>query len=124
MLARPLFIVLLERRTMSKTTSSSVWSERVFPVVRVFFVQLLLMIGIIGNLAGWLIMALLVDKLHWLNIDFHGKTLNTISPDGKVFGFCILFITNLILVVLAWRYLEKNPSLLCFWSLLVISGIL
>jgi membrane protease YdiL (CAAX protease family) len=94
---------------MSNTKHSSFWSERVFPIMRVFFVQLLLMIGIIGNLAGWLIMALLVDKLHWLNIDFHGKTLNTISPDGKVLGFCILFITNLILIVLAWRYLEKKP---------------
>jgi len=94
---------------MTSPTRSFSWSERIWPILRVLLLQLLLMIGIIGNLVGWLAMALLVDRLHWLDIDFHGKTLDTISPDGKVLGLCILFTVNLVMVVLAWRYIEKKP---------------
>ncbi len=93
------------------------WSEQVWPIVRVLLLQFLLMTGIVGNLAGWLILALLVDQLHWLQIDFHGKTLDTISPDGKVLGFCILFAVNLALVVLAWRYMERKPLRAMLWEL-------
>ncbi len=92
------------------------WSERVCPIARVLLLQLLLMIGILGSLAGWLVMALLVDQLHWLQIDYHGKTLSTISPDGKVLGYCILFLANLILVVLAWRLLERKRLGAMLWK--------
>ncbi len=101
---------------MTAIPRTTFWSERVWPVVRVVLLQLLLMTGILGNLAGWLVLALLVDKLHWLQIDFHGKTLNTISPDGRVLGFCVLFTVNLIVVVLAWRSLERKPLRLMLWK--------
>lgn len=92
------------------------WSERVWPIARVLLLQFLLMTGIVGNLVGWLMLALLVDQLHWLQIDFHGKTLNTISPNGKVLGLCVLFTVNLVLVVLAWRYLERKPLRAMLWE--------
>jgi membrane protease YdiL (CAAX protease family) len=91
-------------------------SERVWPIVRVLLLQLLLWMGIVGNLVGWLLLALLVDQLHWLDIDFHGKTLDTISPDGKVFGFLVLFAVNLVLVVLAWRLMERKPLSAMLWE--------
>lgn len=83
-------------------------SERVWPILRVLILQLILMVGIVGNLVGWLVLALFVDYLHWLDIDFHGKTLETISPDGKILGISILFVVNLTLVLLAWRWLERK----------------
>jgi membrane protease YdiL (CAAX protease family) len=99
----------------SRKTSRTFFSERVWPIVRVLAVQLFLMVGIVGNLAGWLLLALLVDRLHWLQIDFHGKTLNTISPDGKVIGFIILFSVNLLIVLLAWRWLERKRPQDMLW---------
>jgi membrane protease YdiL (CAAX protease family) len=90
-------------------------SERVWPILRVLALQLLLMTGIIGNLAGWLVLAVLVDQLHWLDIDFHGQTLETISSEGRVLGFVILSIVNLILVVLAWRLLERKSFREMLW---------
>jgi membrane protease YdiL (CAAX protease family) len=90
-------------------------SERVWPILRVLALQLLLMIGIVGNLVGWLVLALLVDHLHWLQIDFHGKTLETISPDGKIIGITILFIVNLTLVVSAWRWVERKQLKDMLW---------
>lgn len=98
----------------AKPSARPFWSERFWPIVRVL--QLLLMLGIIGNLVGWLVMALLVDQLHWLNIDFHGITTSTISPDGKVLAFIILFAVNLLLVVGAWRLLERKPLSALLWN--------
>lgn len=89
-------------------STKSFLSDRVWPIVRVLILQIILMMGILGNLAGWLVLALLVDTLHWLDIDFHGKTLNTISPDGKIIGIIILFCVNLLLVLAAWRWLERK----------------
>lgn len=91
-------------------------SERVWPILRVLVLQLLLMTGIIGNLVGWLVLVVLVDQLHWLDIDFHGQTLKTISPEGKILGFVILFVVNLILVVLAWRLLERKSLREMLWG--------
>jgi membrane protease YdiL (CAAX protease family) len=91
-------------------------SERVWPVLRVLGLQLLLMTGVIGNLVGWLVFVVLVDQLHWLDIDFHGQTLSTISPDGKILGFVIFFTVNLILVVLVWRLLERKPLREMLWE--------
>lgn len=90
-------------------------SDRIWPVVRVSILQIILMIGIVGNIVGWLVLALLVDTLHWLDIDFHGKTLNTISPDGKIIGIIILFSVNLLLVLLAWRWLERKRLIDMWW---------
>lgn len=90
-------------------------SERVWPIGRALLLQLLLMTGLVGNLVGWLVLSLLVDRLGWLAIDFHGKTLSTIRPDGKILGLCILFTVNLALVVLAWRRLERKPLRALHW---------
>lgn len=90
-------------------------SERVWPIVRVAALQLLLMAGILGNLIGWLVMALLVDQLRWLHIDFHGKTLTTISPDGKVLGMLILFAVNLTVILAAWRWVEHKTLRDMLW---------
>lgn len=90
-------------------------SDRIWPIVRVSILQIILMMGIVGNIVGWLILALLVDRLHWLDIDFHGKTLNTISPDGKIIGIIILFSVNLLLVLLAWRWLERKRLRDMWW---------
>jgi membrane protease YdiL (CAAX protease family) len=90
-------------------------SERVWPILRVLILQLILMVGIVGNLVGWLVLALFVDYLHWLDIDFHGKTLETISQDGKILGISILFVVNLTLVLLAWRWLERKRLKDMWW---------
>jgi|GEM_PF-1179282 len=90
-------------------------SDRVWPIVRVLILQIILMMGLVGNIVGWLILALLVDTLHWLDIDFHGKTLSTISPDGKIIGLIILFSVNLLLVLLAWRWLERKRLKDMWW---------
>jgi len=90
-------------------------SERVWPILRVLILQLILMVGIVGNLVGWLVLALFVDYLHWLDIDFHGKTLETISPDGKILAISILFVVNLTLVLLAWRWLERKRLKDMWW---------
>ena len=84
------------------------FSQRIWPIVRVLVLQIVLMMGIIGNLAGWLVFVLLVDRFEWLDIDFHGKTLETISPDGKILGMTVLFVANLFLVLLAWRWFERK----------------
>jgi membrane protease YdiL (CAAX protease family) len=86
----------------------TVLSEKVWPVIRVLIVQAILFIGILGNLAAWGVFVLVIDKLHWMDVDFHGKTLETISPDGRVLGICVLILTNLVLVLLAWRVLERK----------------
>lgn len=90
------------------SAAKSFLSERVWPVLRVSILQFILMIGIVGNLVAILILVLLVDILHWLDIDFHGQTLNTISPDGRIIGLIILFGVNLLLVLAAWRWLERK----------------
>lgn len=94
------------------------WSERFWPIFRAILLQLVLMSGIFGNLAGWLVLALLVDQLHILDIDFHGKTLSTISPDGRALGVLILTAVNALIVLLAWRFLEKKllPQMLLQWG--------
>jgi len=101
------------------TSLKSFLSERIWPIVRVSILQIVLMAGILGNVAGWLVLTLLVDILHWSDIDFHGKTLNTISPDGKIIGIIILFIVNLLLVLSAWRWLERKRLKDMWW---VFSG--
>ena len=45
------------------TSPKSFLSDRVWPIVRVLILQIILMMGIVGNLAGWLVLALLVDTL-------------------------------------------------------------
>ncbi len=90
-------------------------SDRIWPIVRVSILQIILIMGIVGNIVAWLVLALLVDTLHWLDIDFHGKTLNTISPDGKIIGIIILFSVNLLLVLLAWRWLERKQLKDMWW---------
>ncbi len=97
-------------------SGESFLSERVWPIVRVLILQIILMMGLVGNIVGWLVLALLVDTLHWLDIDFHGKTLNTISPDGKIIGLIILFSVNLLLVLLAWRWLERKRLKDMWWT--------
>lgn len=91
-------------------------SERIWPIVRVLILQFILMIGVFGSLAGWLVLALLVEKLHWLEIDFHGKTLETISPDGKIIGVIIVFLVNLAIILLAWRWIERKQSKEMYWE--------
>lgn len=91
-------------------------ADRFWPIVRVLFLQIILMVGIVGNLIGWLVLALLVDTLHWLDIDFHGKTLNTISPDGEIIGLIILFSVNLSLILIAWRWLERKRLKDMWWT--------
>jgi membrane protease YdiL (CAAX protease family) len=73
------------------------------------------MMGIVGNIIAILILVLLVDTLHWLDIDFHGQTLNTISPDGMIIGIIILFSVNLFLVLAAWRWLERGRLRDMWW---------
>ncbi len=90
-------------------------SERIWPVARVSILQIVLMAGILGNIAGWLVFVLLVDVLHWLDIDFHGQTLNSISPDGKIIGIIILFSVNLLLLLSAWRWLERKRLQDMWW---------
>ena len=91
-------------------------SERIWPIVRVLILQFILMIGVFGSLVGWLVLALLVEKLHWLEIDFHGKTLETISPDGKIIGVIIVFLVNLAIILLAWRWIERKQSKEIYWE--------
>ncbi|NOZ74465.1 MAG: CPBP family intramembrane metalloprotease [FCB group bacterium] len=90
------------------TLRKSFLSERIWPVVRVLILQLVLLAGILGNIVGWLALVFLVDVLHWLDIDFHGKTLSTISPEGKIVGIIILLSVNLVLILSAWRWLERK----------------
>jgi len=96
-------------------SQKSFLSDRILPIVRVSILQVILMMGIVSNIIGWLVLAFLVDNLHWLDIDFHGKTLNTISPDGKIIGIIILFGVNLLLVLLAWRWLERKRLKDMWW---------
>jgi len=91
-------------------------SERIWPIVRVLILQAILVIGIFGNLVGWFVLALLVDKLHWLDIDFHGKTLGTISPDGKIIGVIIVFLVNLSIILLVWRWIERKRLKDMYWE--------
>ncbi len=71
---------IVQGQTVKAPLSVTFW---VWPIVRVLILQIILMMGFVGNIVGWLVLALLVDTLHWLDIDFYGKTLNTISPDGN-----------------------------------------
>lgn len=86
----------------------SVLSERVWPIVRVLIIQFILFIGILGNLVAWGVFVLVIDVLQWMDVDYQGKTLETVSPDGRVLGLCVLILFNLILVLLAWRFLERK----------------
>lgn len=101
---------------IANSPNRSYLSERIWPIVRILIVQLILFVGIVGNLAAWGIFVLLVDKLNWLDIDYHGKTLGTVSPDGRVLGMCVLILTNLILVLLAWRLLDRKRPHQLLWS--------
>lgn len=87
---------------------AGVMSRKVWPIVRVVLVQLVLMSGIFGKIVAILLLVLLVDKLRWLDIDFHGKTFETIAPGGRVLGLAIIGSVNLGLVLLAWRWLERK----------------
>jgi uncharacterized protein len=100
----------------TNTSHKTFWTERIWPIVRVLLLQLLLMIGIIGNLVAILIFTVLVDQLHWFQLDFHGKTTSTISPDGKILAFIVVFAVNLILVVGAWRLLERKQLRDMLWK--------
>lgn len=91
-------------------------SERIWPIVRILILQAILMIGIFANLVSWLVLALLVDKLHWLDIDFHGKILETISPDGKIIVVIIVFLVNLTIILLAWRWIERKQLKDMYWA--------
>jgi hypothetical protein len=79
--------------------------------------QLILMTGIIGGLVAILVFTLLVDQLHWLHIDFHGQTMETIGPEGKIWGLGIIFAVNLLLTVAAWRLLERKRLSDMLWEL-------
>ncbi len=101
------------------TTNSSArtfLSERVWPVVRVALLQLLLMINILGNLAAWGVFVLVVDKLHWLQIDYRGKTINEVSLDGRILALGVVFLVNLLLVLLAWHLLERKCPRDMWWG--------
>lgn len=94
----------------------SVLSERVWPIVRVLIIQIILFIGILGNLVAWGVFVLVIDKLHWMDVDYRGKTLETVSPDGRVLGLSVLILFNLILILLAWRFLERKQPRDMLWS--------
>ena len=91
-------------------------SERVWPVVRVALLQLLLIINILGNLAAWGVFVLVVDKLHWLQIDYRGKTINEVSLDGRILALGVVFLVNLLLVLLAWHLLERKRHRDMWWG--------
>jgi membrane protease YdiL (CAAX protease family) len=101
---------------MTKASRKAFLSARVWPIVRVLVLQFLLMIGIIGGLVAILVFTILVDKLHWLNIDFHGQTMETIGPEGKIWGLGIIFTVNLLLTVVAWRLLERKRLSSMLWE--------
>lgn len=86
----------------------STMSRRVWPIVRIVVLSLIFFIGIIGNLAGLGTLALIVDVLRLASIDYHGKTLSTIEPRGAVIVLCVLIATNLAIVLLAWRFLDRK----------------
>ncbi len=83
-------------------------SERVWPVVRALALQILLMSGVVGGLVAVLAFSVLVNRLDGLQIDLYGDTAGTIAPEWVVWGSSIAFCVNLILVVLAWRFLERK----------------
>jgi membrane protease YdiL (CAAX protease family) len=92
------------------------WTERIWPIMRVLLLQLILMAGIIGNLVAILIFTVLVDQLHLFQLDFHGKTTSTINPDGKILAFIVVFTVNLLLVVGAWKLLERKQLGEMLWK--------
>jgi membrane protease YdiL (CAAX protease family) len=100
----------------SNSSRRTILSERLWPIVRVLVLQFVLMTGIVGGLVAILVFTILVDQLHWLQIDFHGQTMDTISPEGKVWGLSIIFLVNLILVVGAWRLLERRQLTDILWE--------
>jgi membrane protease YdiL (CAAX protease family) len=93
-----------------ETINSSIANKKknAWAVIRVVVLQLILMSGILSNLIAIGILTVLVDKLHLFYLDFHGKTTNTICAEGKILGYLILFTVNLIIVILAWKYIEKK----------------
>jgi hypothetical protein len=101
---------------MTKASRGTFLSERVWPIVRVLLLQFLLMMGVIGGLVAIIVFTLLVDQLHWLQIDFHGQTMETISPEGKIWGLSIIFTVNLLLTVVAWRLLERKRLSGLLWE--------
>lgn len=101
----------------ARATGSSWLARLVWPVLRVLLVTLLAA-GLVGNLVAIGVLVLLVDVLHVVAIDFHGKTLETIGPAGSALGLSIVITTNLGLVLLAWRLLERRP----FADLLLVGG--
>ncbi len=72
-------------------------------------VHVILASGIIGGFVAIGVFILLVDRLHWLSIDFHGKTLRTIEPAGLVLGLIITISVTILLLLAAWRLLERRP---------------
>lgn len=101
---------------MTKASRGTFLSERVWPIVRVLVLQFLLMMGIIGGLVSILVFTILVDQLQWLHIDFHGQTMETIGPEGKIWGLSIIFTVNLILTIVAWRLLERKRLSGMLWE--------
>lgn len=83
--------------------ASGVMREKVWPVVRVLLVHVVLAGGLIGG-----IVALLVDKLRWLDIDFHGKSISSIEPAGLVLALIVIILVSVLLVLGAWRLLERK----------------
>ncbi len=89
--------------------ASTVMREKVLPVIRVVLVHVFLASGIIGGIVVLYVFVLFVDKLHWLNIDFHGKSITSIEPAGLVLALVIMISVALGLVLGAWRLLERKP---------------
>lgn len=91
-------------------------SERVWPLVRIVLLQLFLMLGIVGQFAAWGAFILVVDKLGWLQIDYRGKTTNDISMDGWLLANGVVVLVNLLLLWLAWRFLERKRAKDMLWG--------
>lgn len=92
----------------TKTRNKSFLSERIWPVVRAILLQAFLMLNIVGNLAAWGVFVLVVDKLQWMQIDYSGKTIEEVSTAGKNLGLSVVFLVNLLIVLLVWRFIERK----------------
>ena len=91
-----------------QNSKKSVFSEKVWPSVRVLIMQAILFIGILGNLVAWGVFVLVIDKLRWMDVDYKGKTLEALTPDGRVLGLCVLILFNLLFVLLVWRLVDRK----------------
>lgn len=100
----------------SKALTRTVLSERAWPLVRVALLQALLMLNIVGNLVAWGVFVLAVDVLGWLQIEYRGKTIDEVSVEGQVLGYSVVILVNLVLVLLAWRFLERKRLRDMWWG--------